>query len=234
MRPKAYPESEDGSEDTDEKENKTLITPLGFETTPVLSFIGKEGLGKGDKLIVVRPEERPEEKRGERAFNQLKETVENFSTDIEIEKVVLDTQDFNGLILDISEILRDTQGETVVNLSGGVRTILVALTACTVFFHSQIQRVYNYEMIEREMKPIELPYVFFDLTDNEEKLLRKVVREGSSTYNEIEESLDLSKSTISRLSNLLQDRQLLEIKKHNKQTVLTPTLTGHLTTLHHS
>ncbi len=231
MEPKTYPESKDEPKDTKEEENKTLITPLGFETTPVISFIGKEGIGKGDKLIVVRPEERPEEKRGERAFNQLKETVENFSTDIEIEKVVLDTQNFTDMILEISNMFKKIEGELVVNLSGGIRTILVALTACTVFFHSRIQRTYNYEMIEREMKPIELPYVFFDLTDNEEKLLRKVVREGHSTYNEIEESLDISKSTISRLSNLLQDRQLLEIKEHNKQTVLTPTLTGHLSTL---
>lgn len=215
-------------EDSQDQGNKVLITPLGFETTPVLSFIAKDGIGKGDKLIVLRPEERAEEKRGERAFNQLKETIENFSTDIEIEKVVLDTQNFNGLILDISNILKYTEGETVVNLSGGVRTILVALTACTVFFNSHIQRTYNYEMIEREMKSIELPYVFFDLTKNERKILRKVVEEQTISYNQLTSSLELSKSTVSRLSNILEDSKLVRTERVEKQTLVSPTLTGRL------
>jgi len=231
MEPKTYPKSKDGSEDTAEEENKTLITPLGFETTPVLSFIGKEGIGKGDKLIVVRPEERPEEKRGERAFNQLKETVENFSTDIEIKKVILDTQDFTGMILDISNIFRKIDGEIVVNLSGGIRTILVALTACTVFFHSRIQRTYNYEMIEREMKHIELPYVFFDLTDNERSILEKTVEDYPIYYNELTSSLELSKSTVSRLTSRLEDRELVSTLTVEKQTKVNPTLTGELVIL---
>ncbi len=231
MAPKKHPGSKDEKESTTQKGNKILITPLGFETTPVISFIGKEGIGKGDKLIVLRPEERAEEKRGERAFNQLKETVENFSSDIEIEKIVLDTQDFTGLILDISNILKETDGKTIVNLSGGVRTILVALTACTVFFNSRIRRTYNYEMIEREMKPIELPYVFFDLTENEQKILEKVVKEDNLSYNDLTASLELSKSTVSRLSNRLKNRELVRTETVEKQTKVSPTLTGLLLAL---
>ena len=231
MEPKTYPESKDDIEDTTEEKNKTLITPLGFETTPVISFIGKEGIGKGDKLIVVRPEERPEEKRGERAFNQLKETVGNFSTDIEIEKIVLDTQDFTGMILEISNVLKKAEGELVVNLSGGIRTILVALTACTVFFHSRIQRTYNYEMIEREMKHIELPYVFFDLTENEKSILKKTVGEHPLSYNDLTDSLDLSKSTVSRLTGILENKELVSCFTVEKQTKVNPTLTGELVAL---
>jgi len=230
MEPKTYPESKDDLE-TPEEKNKTLITPLGFETTPVLSFIGKEGIGKGDKLIVVRPEERPEEKRGERAFNQLKETVENFSIDVEIEKVVLDTQDFTGTILEISNIFKKIEGDIVVNLSGGIRTILVALTACTVFFHSRIQRTYNYEMIEREMKHIELPYVFFDLTENEKSILKKTVEEHPISYNDLTDSLDLSKSTVSRLTGILENKELVSCFTVEKQTKVNPTLTGDLVAL---
>jgi len=231
MESNTYPESKDDPEDATEEKNKTLITPLGFETTPVLSFIGKEGIGKGDKLIVVRPEERPEEKRGERAFNQLKETVENFSIDIEIEKVVLDTQDFTGMILEISNIFKKIEGDIVVNLSGGIRTILVALTACTVFFHSRIQRTYNYEMIEREMKDIELPYVFFDLTENEKTILGKTVEEHPISYNELTDSLELSKSTVSRLTTILENKELVSSFTVEKQTKVNPTLTGELVAL---
>jgi len=230
MEPNTYTESKDDLE-TPEEKNKTLITPLGFETTPVLSFIGKEGIGKGDKLIVVRPEERPEEKRGERAFNQLKETVENFSIDVDIEKVVLDTQDFTGMILEISNIFKKIEGDIVVNLSGGIRTILVALTACTVFFHSRIQRTYNYEMIEREMKPIELPYVFYDLTENEKNVLKKTVEEHPISYNELTDSLELSKSTVSRLTGILENKELVSCFTVEKQTKVNPTLTGELVAL---
>ncbi len=212
----------------DDPKMKTLITPLGFDTSQALSFITTEGIGKGDTLIVLRPEEKPEEKRGERAYDELKKTVENFSPGINIERKVLDTQDFEDTLLNISEIIDGSEGETAVNLSGGVRTIVVALTACSVFFNSKVNRTYNYEKIERELNPVKLPSVFFDLPGNEKKILNKLTESGPSYYDELTEALDLSKSTVSRLSKNLEEKNLVTTERVEKKSKVTPTLTGEL------
>ncbi|MFW6142498.1 MAG: CRISPR-associated CARF protein Csa3 [Candidatus Saliniplasma sp.] len=211
-----------------EQVHKTLITPLGFDTSQIISFIVKDGIGKNDKLIILRPEERPDEKRGERAYDEVKKTVSNFSSETEIEKKILDTKNFEETILDISNILKDEKGEIVINLSGGVRTIIIALTACSVFFNHKITRLYNYEKIDRDLKQIELPYGSQELTDNEKMILQTVVQKGPKVYNELIEELDLSRSTVSRLSNILKEKHLVQTETIEKQTNVIPTLTGKL------
>lgn len=207
---------------------KTIITPLGFETTPIVSFIAKDGIEKGDKVIVIRPKESPDEKRGGRAYNESKKLLQSISSDIKMEKVVLDTKDFEGMILKISKIINDIEGEIVVNLSGGVRSILVALTSASVFYNQKIDRFYNHDIIENTMKQVNIPYVHTDLTENEMNLLKTVVKEGPIFYNELVEILDISKSTVSRLSNLLQNKNLLKIDEKYKQMEVSASLTGKL------
>ncbi len=143
-----------------------------------------------------------------------------------MEKKILDTKNFNDCILEISDIIAGAEGEIVVNLSGEVRSLLVPLATSAIFFNREIARVYNYEKIKREMKRIELPYVHYDLTDNEEKLLIKLAEEGSMFYNELTDELSLSKSTISRLSNMLEEKHLVQTDRIENQSRVSPTLTA--------
>ncbi len=76
------------------------------------------------------------------------------------------------------------------------------------------------------MKEIELPYTSFDLADNESKLFKAISKEGPKTYNELVKQLDLSKSTVSRLSNILEKRHLLNIEEKGKQKQVSLSLTG--------
>lgn len=207
---------------------KTIITPLGFDTSQIISFIAKDGIERGDRVIVLRPKESPDEMRGKNAFQQTKDILNDISSDIELDKIVLDTKDFQGLIFEISDIMKDIDDEIVVNLSGGVRSILVALTTVTLFEHHQIDRIYNYERIERYMREIDMPYAHCDLKDNEKILLRSISENGPITYNELVEKLGLSKSTVSRLSNILEEKRLVNIKEKGKQKEVHLSLTGRL------
>ncbi|MFO8156174.1 MAG: DUF6293 family protein, partial [Thiohalospira sp.] len=133
---------------------KTIISPLGFETSPIVSFIAKDGIGKEDKIIILRPKESPEETRGNNAFSETKKLLDNISGDIQIQKVILDTKDFSEMILEISNVVKDIEGELAVNLSGGARSLLVALTTVTIFHHDKIARIYNHDIVENSMKEI--------------------------------------------------------------------------------
>ncbi len=207
---------------------KTIITPLGFDTSQILSFIAKDGIGKGDRIIILRPEEDEGEMRGQKAFHDMRNIVARISQDIEMEKIVLDTKDFPGMIREISSLLVEAKDEVVVNLSGGVRSVLVALTVCSVFFNQKISRTYNFEELEREMVRIELPYVFFDLTKNEKRMIKALMKGGPMFYRELTEELDLSKSTISRLSAVLEDMRAVRLEEVGKEIRVHLSITGEL------
>jgi len=207
---------------------KTLITPLGFDTSQVMSFISKDGISKGDRVIVLRPKESKDEQRGKNAYNETRDILNKISEEITLEKRILNTKNFEQTILEISKLIDYIEGELVINLSGGVRTLIVALTIVSTFKHEKIDRLYNLEKIERDMKEIDIPYTSFDLTDNESKLFKTISKEGPKTYNELVKQLDLSKSTISRLSNILEKRHLLNIEEKGKQKQVSLSLTGKL------
>lgn len=207
---------------------KTLISPLGFDTSQLMSFITKDGISKGDRVIVLRPKESKDEQRGDNAYNEARDILNKISEDLTLEKRILNTKNFEQTILEISNLIDDIEGELVVNLSGGVRTLIVALTIVSTFKHDKINRLYNLEKIERNMKEIELPYTSFHLTDNERKLFKAISKEGPKTYNELVEELDLSKSTVSRLSNILKDKHLVSVEEKGKQKQVSLSLTGKL------
>ena len=207
---------------------KTIITPLGFDTSQIVTLITEVKVERGDKVIILRPKESPEEKRGDRAYRTTKELLNNISTEITIEKIVLDTRNFQHMILELSNIIETTENKIVVNLSGGVRSILVALTTAAIFHHQKIDQICNYGRIGNYMREIELPYVKIDLTENEKQLLYTVKKHGPITYNELVKELGFSKSTVSRLSNILEDKKLVVIKERGKEKEVDISLTGRL------
>ncbi len=202
---------------------KTIVSPLGFHTDQIISFLMEEGISKGDKIVVLRPEEDDYETKGEEAFKKVQDFAEKISKNVEVECTILDTQEFNGLLTDISEIISEVEGEVVVNLSGGVRSILVALTVNTVFHGEKIERVYNFEEIERKTKQVDIPYIPVELKENEKKILKTVKSEGPVTYKELSKQTGLSKSTISRLCKELEGKNILglEMDGRNKKARTT-------------
>ena len=210
---------------------KTIITPLGFDTTQIVTLINEVKVEKGDRVVIIRPNESTEEKRGDRAYSTTKELLNNISTEITIEKIVLDTRNFQNMILELSNIIETAEDKIVVNLSGGVRSILVALTTAAIFHHDKIDRICNYGRIGNYMREIELPYVKIDLTENENTLLHTVKKQGPITYNELVKELGFSKSTVSRLSNILEDKSLVKINEKGKEKEVEISLTGRLVNL---
>lgn len=212
---------------------KTLITTLGFHTDHAVAFLLKEGFEKNDRIVILRPVERIDEDRGEKAFQEIESLTRKLSPEVRVDKVELDTQDFEGMVRKIAEVFHKTDTAITVNISGGVRSIIVAFTIVCTIFGNKIKNFYNYSPITRETKCIDIPYFSCELRELEKKFLTNVVEKGPIDYNEITNSLKISKSSVSRIGSSLRDRGLLKITTEGRRNVATATLTGELVYMSH-
>ncbi len=208
---------------------KTLITPLGFHTDHVLSFLMAEGFSKRDRIVVLRPLEREDEDRGEKAFGDVENLVNSVASAADLKKIVLDVQDIEEVVRGIAKVFEDNkENEIIVNLSGGVRRIIVGLTLCCTIYGDRIKKAYSYCPIARDIQGIELPYLRSELRDNELNILRSAVRDGPVSYTELANATHLSKSSVSRISKELESRGLLELKTKGREMLVESSLAGEL------
>ncbi len=207
---------------------KTLITPLIDGETGLFAL--KEGLNEGDGLIVLVPEKTLNEGLGvsEEELNALRHKLDDLQLDIQLEKKVLDTGDFEALVREVSRIFMNIEGEIVVNLSTEDEHLLIALTICSTFYGDSIRTFYTHPSPSSRFNEIEFPYTTAELTENEEKLLELVARKGPLMMGELDESVEFvhSKSTISRIIKNLEDIGLVKTRFCGKDKEVSSTLTG--------
>lgn len=212
---------------------KTLVSTLGFNTDHALAFLLKEGFEKNDRIVILRPIEREDEDRGDKAFYEIESLARKLSPDVRVDKVVLDTQDFEGMVREIAKMFYEIDGPVIVNISGGVRSMIVAFTIVCTIFGEKIQNSYNYSPITKETRCIDIPYFSCELKELENKFLAAVVERGPLSYNEIRDTLDVTKSSISRVASSLKNRGMIEISKDGRKNVANSTLTGELVYMSH-
>ncbi len=212
---------------------KTLITTLGFHTDHAVAFLLKEGFEKNDRIVILRPVEREDEDRGDKAYREIKSLTRKLSPEIKVDKVDLNTKDFDSMVRKIAEMFYETDNPITVNISGGVRSIIVAFTIVCTIFGDKIKNSYSFSPITRETKQIDIPYFSCELREMEDKFLTSVVEKGPLDYNEITNILKISKSSVSRIGSTLKERGLLKITTKGRKNVATATLTGELVYMSH-
>lgn len=208
---------------------KTLITPIGFTTTQTVSFIVKDGIGRGDRVFFLRPKEDPIDERAKKAYNEIKELITKIDPDIEVQLLMFDVSTFDRLLIDLASFFHNLKSdEIVVNNSGGVKEITIALTAVNILFNHKISRTYNFSWLERQMKEIHLPYLACPIEGTEKQLLLALIKYGPLTYNILTKKLELSKSTISRIVTRLEDKKLVSTEEIGKENKVEATTTAKL------
>ncbi len=205
---------------------KTVISPLGFETDQLVSCIVKEGIEKGDQIIILRPEEMKEETRGESAYEDLKDIVNQVSTDIDIQKIVLNYRNFEDIVETISKQIKKSEGKVVLNISGGPRIIIIALTVIGIYHQDKIERVYNHSEIDKEIRDIELPSIFQPLKENEKKVLKTILGNSQLRIKDLVKGVDLSKSSVSRLVRKMEENNLVEVEERGREKYASLTISG--------
>lgn len=189
------------------------MTPLGFDTSHVLSLIVKYGIEAGDGIIVLTSDAVDE--RAESAFKSVEKMVHTINAGIAIRRIQLDHCDFSGMILTCIEALKgilcDTPGASIiVNLSGGPREILVALTVASVSHAPYVTQFASYSDVSRQLSEIDLPYLTSPLRGRERAVLKDIQDFGPTSISDIAKRLQISESSASRYCARLLSHRLID------------------------
>jgi len=206
---------------------KTYISPLGFDTTHIISLIVKHGIEKHDRIILLRPV--ASDTRADRAIEDIRDLTTKIDSTISLDIVEIDHHDFGAMILSLMDLISSAalpgmpDSKIIVNLSGGPRDILVALTAASMALSDLIYKTTNWSDIDRELREIELPHIARTPDKKTRQILDDILKHAPTTLTEIAARLGISESTVSRSCAKLADSHAIGITPigRNKQIALT-------------
>jgi len=199
---------------------KVYITPLGFDTSHILSLLVKYGLEKEDKIVLLMSNQVDE--RAESAFENVKEMIHKVGAGITVDRIKLDHNDFSGMILACVGIItnaskEDPETSIIVNLSGGPREILVALTIASVSHSPMITHTTCYSDVSRQLSQVDIPYFTSPLQNREISILSDIKENGPTSITDIAKRLHISESSISRYCARLQSISLINLMAQGKR-----------------
>ena len=206
---------------------KTYISPLGFDTTHIISLIVAHGIEKHDRIILLRPV--ASDTRADRAIEDIRDLTAKIDSTISLDVVPIDHHDFGAMILSFMDLISSSalpgmpDSKIIVNLSGGPRDILVALTVASMALSDSIYKTTNWSDIDRELREIELPHIARTPDKKTRQILDDILKHAPTTLTAIAARLTISESTISRSCAKLADIHAIEITPigRNKQIALT-------------
>ena len=209
---------------------KTYISPLGFETTHIISLIVAHGIEKGDRIILLRPN--APDSRADRAVEDIRDLTAKVDHTITVDVAKIDHHDFGVMILRFMDLISSATppaaptGKVIVNLSGGPREILVALTAASMALSDSIYKTTNFSDIDRELSEIELPHITRTLDKTAWQILDDILKHEPTTLTAVAGRIGASESTVSRQSAKLAGLRAVEITPAGRKKQIALTLSG--------
>jgi len=199
---------------------KAYISPLGFDTSHILSLIVKYGIEAEDSIILLMSNKTDE--RAESAFSSVKEMIHKIDSRISVDRIMLNNDDFSGMIVSCIKAIKNASNEkpdtsVMVNLSGGPRELLVALTIASVSNVPYITKATCYSDVCRQLSQIELPYFTSPLQDRELAVLRDIKMFGPTSISDVATRLQISESSISRYCTRLLLIGLIDLTAKGKR-----------------
>jgi CRISPR-associated protein Csa3 len=204
---------------------KTYISMSGFDTSQIISLMVKYGIESGDRIILIRPEDE-KDSRGESTVQAIKDLSRQIDSSIEVDIHRVDHRDFEGMVTSLIDLLKNAQGQVVVNLSGGPREIFLAFVVACLSSSQKIFKTTNFSDIDRTMNEIVLPNIAHVLDERLKRVLRDVDLHQPTTITEIAKRLEISESTISRQIGDLLGLKALDLTQKGKTKEVRITLTG--------
>ncbi len=204
---------------------KTYISLSGFDTSQIISLMVKYGIERGDRLILIRPEEE-KDSRGESTVQAIKDLSRQIDSSIEVGIHRVDHRDFEGMVISLIDLLKNAEGQVMVNLSGGPREIFLAFVVACLSESQKIFKTTNFSDIDRTMNEIKLPNITHILDERLKRVLKDVSENQPTTITEIAQRLKISESTVSRQIGELLGLKALDLTQKGKIKEVRITLTG--------
>lgn len=201
----------------------TLIATLGFDEKFCYRAILRHGIKEGDRVILITAER---VEKVEKAYEWIEKLLQtSFSGKVEAQLVEVNVKKPEEAIRSVVEILRKAEGRIVVNLSGGMRALVViVLLACLMLplnARFEIETEDFSGIVELNSSLIELiksPPTSMNLE------ILKLVEKGSRTVEELSKKLKKDESTIRRHLMELENQGLIVAEKRKPLVVKTTEL----------
>ena len=210
---------------------KTYLSPLGFDTSHVISLIVRCGIERGDRICLIRPKF-GEDTRADRAIETIREMSQKIIGDISVDVLRIDNRNVEVMILSLLEEIRAStpplcpDGNLTVNLSGGPREVLVALTTATLILAPRIHQCAIFSDIERETAIYKPPRLPFSIDERAFGILTDIAAHGPTSISEIAGRMQVSESTISRVCAKLASEELIHIQQKKRSRIVTLQFNG--------
>lgn len=211
---------------------QTFISPLGFDTSHILALTNRYGIKKEDQIYLLQSDN--EEIRAKNAFEDIKNVISKLEKNIKIEKVILNHRDFQSMVFKIFDIINDSsksgihETPVIINLSGGPREILVALTTSANILSNKIAHCTQYSDIDRELREIKIPFAKKQNEDSYKVINLIQNNNNSVSLGEIALQLQFSESKVSRICARLNAEGYITTKKIGKTKMAEVTFSGKL------
>jgi CRISPR-associated protein Csa3 len=205
---------------------KTYLSPLGFDTSHIISLIARCGIERGDRICLIRPEY-GEDARAERAIDDVRVMSQKISGDIKVDVLKIDNCGIEDMILTLmDEICASTppflpEGDLIVNLSGGPREVLVALTTATLILSSHIHQCAIFSDITREIETYIPPRLPLMPNERTLQILTDVAMHNPTSISEIAGRIHVSESTASRVCAKLASEDMINVQQEKRSKIVT-------------
>ena len=200
---------------------KIFVATLGFDEKFIIGGLVRHNISRGDRVYLLTVE--PVEEKTRVAFNRVEEFIKNYVKGVKIELVAFKLTNFVDLTIDIMDFLNSIakcDKKVYVNLSGGMRALILSLYNALFFLsrkfttnHIRVQ--VDVELENRSgvfnLKPGLLNLIAFysSITANDLKFLNAIGEESS--LKELVNKMGLQPSTVSKKINKLEKLGLVEV-----------------------
>lgn len=204
---------------------RIYLSPLGFDTTHLVSLFVSLGIERGDKVCLIRPKE-GEDGRALRAIEDVHEMLRKISSEIQLDVIHVNNHSFQDMAITLLGTIRaltddQTDAKLIVNLSGGPREVLVALSMASFTLSSRIHQCAIFSDISREIETIEPPHLGSLLEDRSRLILADIAAHGPTSMAEISARLQISESTVSRQCSKLAGEKYILVRQNGRNKIFS-------------
>ncbi|RLE85718.1 MAG: hypothetical protein DRJ39_01165 [Thermoprotei archaeon] len=191
---------------------RVLIFSLGFDISGVVSALTSMPLKSGDELVFVIP--RKDNERSIRARGEIENFLRLLSTRglrLNYRYLMVNEENIEDILKELFNLITNSSGDIYIEATGGVRSIVVAMTIAAIIFRDKIKEFHTIaETTGNRVKVPLVPYDIFRLDKVDRQILKLAFECGGViTTPYIEEQLEIPKSTATRRLHKLREKGLL-------------------------
>ena len=208
---------------------RTFISPIGFNSTSITRPVLSHGVDTGDAVVLLRPHQETLDDRAKEARADVERLLTEIEPDVSLQTHKITYDDFHAAVIECSDIITDSEPERIVNLGGGARDVFLPLTVAAITHANVIDAVFTFSDIDGTVRNPPLPNLSVQPAESTHQTLEAIVEsEAELSVTQLSDVLGVSKSTITRHLNQLEEVGAVSTRQEGKTKSATSTLSGEL------